>query len=289
MTRDLYAEVTAKIVVAMKSGTAPWCREWSTTGSQIPMNAVTDRPYSGINILLYFMARDAGWPNARFLTYRQAQEAGGNVRRGEHGLKVFYFKQLVVKDRKTDEDRTIPMLREYTVFNVAQTEGLSERVMQGKGVAFRNMDQRVADADAFVKTTGADVREGAGQPCYVPSKDFISIPTFGSFITAQSYYATLMHELCHWSGAKNRLARDLSTRYASCAYALEELVAELGASFLAAEFEIDHVSRAASYLQSWVEALESNPRAIFTAASKASEACNYLRGLALQEGVAIAA
>jgi antirestriction protein ArdC len=194
-----------------------------------------------------------------------------------------------VKDRSTGDDKTIPMLREYTVFNVAQCDGLPERVVSGKQAAIRNQDERETEADAFVKTTGADFREGSGAPCYVPSKDFISMPPFASFTSRQAFYSTTFHELAHWTGHKARLDRDLSTRYAEHAYALEELVAELGAAFLCAEFGFDVVSRSAAYLESWIGACRDNPRAIFTAASKASKAAEFLRGLALAEPMQIAA
>jgi antirestriction protein ArdC len=289
MRNDLYQTVTDRIVAQLETGCLPWAKEWSTGGSGVPMNAVTERPYSGINVLLFWIASQDGYAKARYLTFKQALEAGGNVRKGEHGTKVYYFKQLTVKDRSTGDDKTIPMLREYTVFNVAQCENLPERVVNGKATTIKNLDEREADADAFVKTTGADVREGAGVPAYIPSKDFISMPPFASFKDRPAFYATAFHELTHWTGAKARLDRDLSTRYAEHAYALEELVAELGAAFLSAEFGFDVVSRSAAYLKSWIKACRDNPRAIFTAASKASKAAEYLRGLALAEPQQIAA
>lgn len=289
MKRDLYQTVTDKIVAQMEAGTLPWKKDWSSIGSSIPMNATTDRPYSGINVLLFWASAEAGYARPRFLTFKQALDAGGNVRKGEHGHKVYFYKQLTVQDKASGEERDIPMLREYTVFNVSQCEKLSDRVANGEYAAPRNQDQREADADAFIASTGADFREGTGTPCYVPSKDFISLPAFGSFSSRPAYYATSFHELTHWTGAKARLDRDLSTRFGSHAYALEEPVAELGAAFLCAEFGFDVVSRSASYLDGWIKACKENPRAIFTAASKASKAAEYLRGLALAEPMALAA
>ncbi len=289
MKRDLYQTVTDKIVAQMEQGVLPWQKDWSSAGSSLPMNATTERPYSGINVLLFWSAADKGYAKPRYLTFKQALDAGGNVRKGEHGEKVYFYKQLTVQDKASGEERDIPMLREYTVFNVAQCENLPDRVAFGEYVAPRNADQREDDADAFIKATGADFREGTGVPCYVPSKDFISLPAFTSFNSRQAFYATSFHELTHWTGAKTRLDRDLSTRFGTHAYALEELVAELGAAFLCAEFGFDVVSRSAAYLDSWIKACKENPRAIFTAASKASKAAEYLRGLALAEPVALAA
>lgn len=289
MKRDLYQSVTDRIVAQMETGTMPWQKAWSATGSAMPMNAVTERPYSGINVVLFWMAQDAGYAKPRYLTFKQALDAGGNVRKGEHGTKVYYFKQLTVEDKASGEERQIPMLREYTVFNVAQCENLPAKVVHGSEFKPRNQDEREADADAFIRATGADFREGAGVPCYVPSKDFISMPPFAAFNSRPDFYATSFHELTHWTGAKSRLDRDLSTRFGTRAYALEELVAEIGGAFLCAEFGFDVVSRSAAYLTSWLEACRENPRAIFAAASAASKAADYLRGLALAEPLAIAA
>lgn len=289
MKRDLYQTVTDRIVAQMETGVMPWQKAWRSTGSCLPMNATTERPYSGINVLLFWMAQDAGYAKPRYLTFKQALDAGGNVRKGEHGSKVYYFKQLTVEDKASGEEKTIPMLREYTVFNVAQCENLPDAVVHGSAFETRNQDQREADADAFIVSTGADFREGAGIPCYVPSKDFIAMPPFASFDNRQAFYATSFHELTHWTGAKTRLDRNLSTRFGTHAYGLEELVAELGAAFLCAEFGFDVVSRSASYLDSWLKACKENPRAIFAAASAASKAAEYLRGLALAAPHAIAA
>jgi antirestriction protein ArdC len=289
MKRDLYSEVTSRIVAKLEAGTMPWQQAWKASGSTMPMNAVTERPYSGINVLLFWMSADCGYARPRYLTFNQAKAAGGNVRKGEHGTKVYFFKQLTVADKATGEDKQIPMLREYTVFNVSQCDGLPDAIANGEYVAPRNQDQREADADAFIHAVGADFREGTGVPCYVPSKDFISMPAFEAFKSQTSFYAIAFHELTHWTGAKHRLDRDLSGRFGTAAYAAEELVAELGAAFLNAEFGFDYVDQNAAYVEAWIKLLKSDPRAIFTAASKASKAAEYLRSLAIAEPLKIAA
>jgi antirestriction protein ArdC len=202
MKRDLYQTVTDRIVAQMETGTMPWEKAWSSTGSALPMNAVTERPYSGINVVLFWMAQDAGYAKPRYLTFKQALDAGGNVRKGEHGTKVYYFKQLTVADKASGEEKQIPMLREYTVFNVAQCENLPEKIVHGSKFVQRNQDEREADADCFIRATGADFREGAGVPCFVPSKDFISMPPFAAFNSKPDFYATSFHELTHWTGAR---------------------------------------------------------------------------------------
>jgi antirestriction protein ArdC len=288
MKRDLYADVTARILQSMEAGAVPWQKAWASEGSAMPMNAVTERPYSGVNVLLFWMAADCGYARPRYLTFNQAKVLGGSVRKGEHGTKVYFYKQLTVADKAGGEDKTVPLLREYTVFNVAQCEGLSPKIANGPDVAPLNQDQREALADRFTASTGADFREGTGVPCYVPSKDFISIPAFAQFNTADDFYTTSFHELTHWTGAKHRLDRDFSGRFGTQAYAAEELVAELGAAFINAEFGFDRTERNAAYLANWITLLKSDSRAIFTAASKASKAAEYLRGLAIAEPLAIA-
>jgi antirestriction protein ArdC len=292
MKRDIYTEVSVRIVAELERGAAPWIRPWSATaGQNVPQNAVTNRPYSGCNVILLWLARSRGFATPRFLTFKQAQEGGGNVRKGEHGTKVYFVKQLQIKDSDANEAGThfIPMLREYTVFNVDQCEGLPDRVRAGKPMRVRNPDTRDSLADEFLSATGADIREGHGEAYFVPSQDFISMPSFQAFKGADHFYNVGFHELTHWTGHRSRLDRDLKNRFGSRDYAAEELVAELGAAFLSAEFGFDGDVRNAGYIATWIELLKSDKRAFFTACSKASKAADYLRGLALAEPSAVAA
>jgi antirestriction protein ArdC len=166
MKRDLYAEVSARIVAELERGAAPWVKPWSITpGQNVPQNAVSNRPYSGCNVILLWVARHCGWAAPRFLTFNQAIEAGGNVRKGERGTKVYFVKQLQIKDGEGEEAKTrlVPMLREYTVFNVAQCENLPESIIRGRPIRVRTLDTRDALADEFLCSTGADIREGNGE------------------------------------------------------------------------------------------------------------------------------
>jgi antirestriction protein ArdC len=292
MRRDLYAEVSARIIAELERGAAPWVKPWSVTpGQNVPQNAFTNRPYSGCNVILLWLARNRGWTTPRFLTFKQAQEAGGNVRRGEHGTKVYFVKQLQVRDGDGEEAETrlIPMLREYTVFNVDQCEGLPDGIRVGKPMRVRNPDTRDALADDFMRCTGADIREGHGEAYYIPSHDFISMPAFSAFKGADHFYNVAFHELTHWTGLNSRLDRDLKNRFGSRAYAAEELVAELGAAFLSAEFGFDGDIRNAGYIATWIDLLKADKRAFFTACSRASQAADYLRGLVLTEPASVAA
>jgi antirestriction protein ArdC len=292
MRRDLYADVSARILAELERGAAPWVRPWSATaGQNMPQNAVTNRAYSGCNVILLWLARDRGWATPRFLTYKQASELGGHVRKGEHGTKVYFVKQLQVKDRESEEAETrlVPMLREYTVFNVDQCENLPDSVRAGRPMRVRNPDTRDALADEFLRSTGADIREGHGEAYYAPGHDFISMPAFSAFKGADHFYNVVFHELTHWTGHKSRLDRDLKNRFGSRCYAAEELVAELGAAYLSAEFGFDGDVRSAGYIATWIDLLKADPRAFFTACSRASRAADYLRGLALAEPLSTAA
>jgi antirestriction protein ArdC len=286
MKPDLYQTITDRLIAKLEAGTAPWVKGWNA-GTAVPMNAVSNRPYSGINVLLFWLSADKGYSRPRYLTYKQAQECGGNVRKGEHGTQIVFFKQLEVEDKATGEEKTIPMLRSYTVFNVDQCDGLPDRIKFGTSAGEANPDTREELADAFIKATGADFREGAGKPCYVPSRDFITVPAWSDFHSMPEYYAAAFHELVHWTGHKSRLDRDLKGRFDKHAYAAEELVAELGAAFLCAEFGFDNAhDNQAAYLANWLELLKSDKRAIFTAASKAQKAADYMRGLAIADAPA---
>ena len=201
MRRDLYAEVSARIVAELELGAAPWVKPWSATaGMNTPCNAVTNRPYSGCNVVLLWMARAAGYRVPRYLTYKQALELGGHVRKGERGTKVYFVKHLQVSNKDSDDKsatRTVPMLREYTVFNVEQCENLPARVVTLGNTKPRNPDQRDATADVFLACSGATIREGSGEAYYRPSDDFISLPRFQDFKSAAHFYGTAFHELGH--------------------------------------------------------------------------------------------
>ena len=287
--RDPYSDVTTRILAELEAGAAPWIKPWSATpGQNVPCNAVTNRPYSGCNVVLLWMAQAAGYRMPRYLTFKQTQELGGNVRKGQHGFTVFFVKQLQVRDRGGDESdndamRIVPMMRAYTVFNVDQCEGLPGSVLASGPVKPRNTDSRDPTLGEFLSTTGADIREGAGEAYYRPGDDFISMPAFAAFKSAATFYSVAFHELGHWTGHKSRLDRDLRGRFGERAYAAEELVAELCAAFLCAEFSIDGDLRHAGYIQSWIGLLKADSRAFFTACSKAQAAADYLRGIALRD------
>lgn len=287
MAFDLYQTVTDRIIAKLEAGAAPWIQPYSRKAQGLPCNAVTNRPYSGINILLYYTSLASGYARPRFLTFNQAKKLGGTVKKGEKGTMLVYASKILPTKKAlangADPKKPFFMMKFYNVFNVAQCENLPDRVVNGEYVAPLNQDQREYAADGFIKASGADFREGVGKPCYIPSKDFISMPAWTEFHDHNGFYATAFHELAHWTGHKTRLDRDLSGRFQTKQYAAEELIAELSASFLSAEFGFDHTDNGAAYIQTWIELLKEDKKAIFTAASAAQKAADYLRGKALAD------
>jgi antirestriction protein ArdC len=303
--RDMHREITDKILAQLKTGVAPWRKPWSERvgahGSVMPRNAVTGRFYSGANVLLLWShAEVQGW-GPRWLTFKQAKAAGGTVRAGEHGLAVIFVKKLLVKDEKNPDPKakkSIGFLRAYTVFNVAQCDGLGDKVM-GVGEARLhgpvNPDGRDADLDAFVAATEIKVVETGTQAAYAPSLDAIRMPAFEAFKGAHAYYSTLFHEMGHATGHKDRLDRDLRGKFGDRAYAAEELIAELTSAFVCAEWGIDMGEAPAAYIENWVSLLAEKETAIVTAAAAASRAVEWMRGAVAaeeadeEEGLSLAA
>ena len=283
--RDLYRNVTESVIAALEDGTVPWVRPWRATGKSAsalrPDNASTGRAYSGINILLLWSALfDNGWATSRWLTYRQALKLGGHVRRGERGTGVFYADRFVPKaereraEREGTVARSIPMLKSYTVFNVAQCEDLPETATPDTDPP--NREELSDEARALIEATGADIRHGGERAFYRRREDFIQMPAFSAFPQPLDYVRTLLHELTHWTGHPDRLDRQFGKRFADEAYAREELVAELGAAYLCASLGLEPTLQHASYIDSWLEVLRRDHQAIFLAASLASRASDHL-------------
>ncbi|MEP6826656.1 MAG: ArdC-like ssDNA-binding domain-containing protein, partial [Aestuariivirga sp.] len=239
----IYREITDKIIHDFESGIVPWVKPWKSGSGlsplSLPQNALTKRHYSGINILLLWSDLDEkGFTNSRWLTFKQALALGGSVRKGESGTHVYFADSFVpekekqkAKDEGTDP-ASVRFLKRYTVFNVAQCDGLPEE--------FNVVQQPLPEceivphAEALIAATGADFRIGGDEAFYVPSHDFIRIPQQSSFTDQINYYRTAFHELGHWTGHNTRLDRSLTTKSGTMDYAREELVAELATAFVCA-------------------------------------------------------
>jgi antirestriction protein ArdC len=277
---DLYTDTTARIVTALAQGVAPWIRPWSTGMDAMPTNACTRRPYRGINVVLLAMEAQAhGYPLNRWLTYRQAAGLGGQVRKGEHGTHVVFWKLRTVEAKaETSDDspsqRVFPLLRCFTVFNTAQIDGLPSGMAEPPPSTPAWPGEEAAER--LINAAGADIRHGGFRAFYAPAADYIQIPPRPSFAAASGYYATTLHELVHWTGHASRLDRQLSGRFGDEAYAAEELIAELGSAFLCAHCRIDGQLQHASYIGNWLRVLRNDKRAIFVASAKAQHAADFL-------------
>jgi len=282
---DIYQEVTDSIIEQLETSGSNWVKNWKTGaagGGNININSKNS--YRGINILLLnHSAYKNSFNSSTWGTFKQWQEKGGNVIKGSKGTTCVFFKQFQTKDKATGEDIKIPLLRKFSLFNHDQIEGVDLPV-----VSPVSLNEKIESAEAILNESGAKII--TGEPCFIPSQDVIRMPSINDFTDAEGYYCTAFHELTHWSGHKSRLDRDLNNRFGSEAYACEELVAELGAAFIASQIGLSVTPRDdhAKYLNSWLKVLKSDKRAIFTAASKAQQAADYLLTMKDQE-VTIAA
>lgn len=281
---NLYDEVTLQIIAELEAGRLPWVQPWGTTDATdpgLPRNALTARSYSGVNILILWDAViEHGWPSQSWLTFRQAREAGGCVRKGERGQTVVYadtFTPEAEKERATREGgeaRVVPFLKRFTVFNVAQCEGLREGLASDPAPLPEL--EIVPVAEAVIAASGVDFRVGGNKAFYAPEPDFVSVPPQPTFFEQVNYYRTCLHELTHATGHPSRLGRNLLNAFGSKDYAREELVAEMGSAFLCAALGIEPTVRHADYIGAWLEVLREDSRAIFRAASAASKAADWL-------------
>jgi antirestriction protein ArdC len=287
---SLYQEVTDKIIAELEQGRVPWVQPWGQTKAAVglPKNAATGRRYSGINILILWGAViEKGFAAQHWLTFRQALDLGGNVRKGEHGTMVFYADRFIPKAeieraaKDGDEPEAVPFLKRFTVFNVAQCDGLERLQGEPEPLPAREI---VPQAEALIAATGADIRIGGDRAFYAPNGDYIQLPPQPAFFEQINFYRTCYHELSHWSGASHRLNRDLSGRFGSKPYGREELVAEMASAFLCASLSIVPTVRHADYLGVWLEILREDNRAIFRAAGLASKAADFI--LAFQQEAA---
>ena len=282
---SLYDEVTAQIIGELEAGRVPWVQPWGKPDTSaalgLPKNALTGKAYSGINILiLWHHVVRSGFTTQTWITYRQAQELGGRVMKGERGVTACYADTFIPKEehdraaRDGHEPDSIPYLKRFTLFNVEQCEGLSNKVHTGSTPLPKA--EVVPHAERLIAATGADFRIGGARAFYVPGQDYIRVPPQPTFHEQINYYRTCFHELGHWTGHESRLARDLSHSFGTKRYAREELVAEMASAFVCASLDITPTVRHADYIGSWLEVLKEDNRAIFRAASQASKAADFI-------------
>lgn len=282
---DIYSRITGSIIEQLEQGTRPWAKPWNAEhlAGRItrPLRA-SGKPYRGINVVMLWLAASLkGYSAPIWMTYRQAAELGGQVRKGEQGTAVAYadkFRKTETADSGEEVEREIFFMKHYTVFNVEQVDGLPAHFYATAAPQISAL-ARLEQAESFFAALGADVRHGGNRAFYAIEPDFVQMPPFESFRDAESYYATLGHECIHWTRHPSRLAREFGRkRWGDEGYAQEELVAEMGAAFLAADLGLyltprdDH----AAYIASWLEVLKRDKKAVFIAASHAQRALDFL-------------
>ena len=287
--RDIYAEITDKIIAAIEQDPGEPVLPWHRSGfnAVIPRNAATGNDYRGVNILsLWVSTLDHGYESGVFATYKQWSALGAQVRKGEAATPIVFYREFEkVKDGAPageDATETIRMARGYRVFAAEQVDGFSlPSSLPPNPIA------RIAAAEAYVAATAARVIVGGSRACYRPSTDTIHMPDEARFFDtdgrtrADAFAAVKFHELIHWTSPDNRLKRQLGKRFGDDQYSAEEAIAETGAAFLcarvgiAAEPHPDH----ARYIHHWLKVMKADSRAIFAAAAKAQEAVAYLDGL----------
>jgi antirestriction protein ArdC len=273
--------ITAAIVERLEAGTRPWVQPWTGASVSRPLRAC-GTPYQGINVLWLWMAAEAaGHSSPYWMTYRQSQVLGAQVRKGERGTVAIFYRayQAEVADEgeEATDGRTSRVLKSFTVFNACQIDGLPGRYFP-EPRPLPPPTERDSALDRFFVAVPARVRHWGAEAFYSPALDQITMPEPGLFRNLDHYRATLAHELSHWTGHENRLARQMGGRFGSEAYAMEELVAELSSAMLGAELglPVDHLDHHASYLASWLKVLKADSKAILTVAAKAEEAASLL-------------
>lgn len=284
--RDIHAEITNQLIAAIESDPGTPSMPWRRSSGPLfmPANALTSKTYNGINVVSLWVSAEAhGYTTPVWATYKQWAQLNAQVRKGEKSSLVIFYKEFDVDTADETDDGKRRVARASWVFNADQVDGYAApQVPQPLGPI-----DRIAAADRFVTATGAKIEHAGERAFYRPSTDHIQMPDEGLFCGTESmsrsegYYATLVHELTHWTGPKHRLDREFGKRFGDAAYAVEELVAEIGSAFLCAELGITQDTRAdhAQYLAQWLKLLKDDARAIFTAAAKASEAVAYLKRL----------
>ncbi|MDN8554974.1 ArdC family protein [Citrobacter werkmanii] len=286
---DIYQKITDDIIEALEQGQAPWVRPWRDGEPVFPVNIASGRAYNGINIPLLWRSADKnGYENDRWLTFHQALQAGGNVRKGEKSTfaALYLPKERELRDKDgtqllnddgTPQVTQFAIMREFRLFNVAQCEGLPESFFAPVAQILSPLDT----AENIKTHSGVTIAHSQqNKAYYYPAQDRIMLPHPAQFPGKEAYYSTLLHELTHATGHHSRLSREGITsptaRFGNAHYAFEELVAEMGSAFLCAHAGIPSRLQHASYIASWLKILREDNKAIIRASGQARQACEWL-------------
>lgn len=281
MSADVYQIVTDRIVELLEKGVAPWRKPWSATETFLPpRNLVSGKEYSGIN---HFLLNACPYENPYWLTYKQAQEKGGHVRKGEKGMPVIFWKMYEKEDAQAEDGkRILPVLRYYTVFNAEQCDGI-ETPDAPKVQTYHQKPIEEAEAVQLAMPNRPVVEFGGGRAYYSPLTDVVRVPELNRYQKREEFYSTLFHELGHATGHESRLCRPGVTEahyFGDPTYSKEELVAEMTAAFLCAHCRIATATleNSAAYLQGWIKTLKGDKKLAVTAAGQAKKAADYILG-----------
>ena len=276
---NIYQEITDSIITELEKGAAPWVKPWNAPQGA-DKNVISQKPYRGINRLLLAMVGGIkGYSNPAWATYKQWEQLGGNVRKGEKAAKIIFWSQAKSTNPE-GEEKAYAFAKAYFVFNVAQVEGIDIVASEDK----QNDNAKIDSCESTIKATQAKIIHGGDTACFIPSSDVIRMPELGTFQSSEHYYATAFHELTHWTSDKKRCDRDISKgRFGNPEYAFEELVAELGAAFLCSTHGIAGDLRHAGYIESWLKALKNDNKAIFKASGLAQSAADYVMNCKVAE------
>ena len=273
---DVYQEITNRIITELEKGIIPWEKPWVSTGSAI--SRTTGRPYSLLNQMLL------GRPG-EYLTFKQCQEAGGKIKKGEKASMVVFWKWIEQEDKETGEKKDIPFLRYYNVFHIDQCEGIAAKhqidAPRPSGAEANEAAQQIVDG--YVERSGITLKHEEGDRAfYRPSADMVVVPDISQFKLTAEYYSTLFHELTHSTGHASRLDRLVKAAFFGTeSYSKEELVAEIGAATLVNHVGLETVSslrNSAAYIQNWLKVLKDDKRFIVSAAGKAEKAVRFILG-----------
>ena len=284
-TFDLYQTVTDQIVAMLETGVVPWRSPiLGRNSAGHPKNLNTGRQYRGVNVfMLAFTAFAKGYGSSYWLTFNQAKERGGNVKKGEKSSLVVFWKQYETTDRQTGDPAKIPVLRYYNVFNAEQVDGIDiPDAVKFEPIEFNPIEAAEKIASGYAGGPVVD-HDGGQQAFYRPSTDSVHMPQRTRFASVEEYYSTLFHELSHSTGHSSRLDRKLDTDpkpFGSGDYGKEELVAEMSAAFLCSYADIQPtvIANQAAYLSGWLKQLKSDKKLVISAAGQAQRAADWIRG-----------
>ncbi len=282
MNEAVYQVVTDRIIALLEKGVIPWHQPWNC-GEQAPQNLLSRKAYRGVNV---FLLQSMHYASPFWLSYKQAQDLGGHVKRGEKGCPVIFWRWLDTKDKATGETQRVPLLRYYTVFHVSQCEGIpADKIPALKGSERQHSPLEQAEKIVAAMPKRPEIKQGLDRAFYSPAGDFVGIPSANQFKTGEDYYSVLFHELTHSTGHQSRLNRkgfagtdgDWSA-FGSTPYAREELVAEMGAAFLCGQVGIVErtIENSAAYVGSWLKRLKDDAKLVVQAAAQAQKAADWI-------------